>query len=594
LKLVATLPATLGVLGQSRFERAPDGLVTVQVLGFRTVDSPFARDCLNLQDANADDPTQVVVVRRRRLSFVNDRILFLPLPLKESCNDTGCSAADGLTCIGGACVDMSIDSTTLPDYHDDLIFGNTNTCFRTDLCLPEAGGVPVLLDDPDTCTFRAQWPSELGVPVAGDLNVRVFYNTFGTEVLDLDPEGLDERQHDGLSFVDDESDPLSFRLAPNVCETNFKRDKILGLEASALCPTKRPFQPLCDEEPSEDTPDAGGGGSGDELAGLCTVASLSSVESAAYVLMDSSLSMFRYFGEGGLQFAVELPLNNPVARGTRLAFGLLPAEESQCEAEPAANAFASPRIPFGDVSQVRQPIGELLGDASVVRADNPPLLMEAALEGAYSALAALQPTQSTRFNRKALVVIANRDFGGQCPSDGVTPAQRANAAFQNQSIYTYGVVLGDGDDAAAVADATELANQGGTTLFNGVADEAQGAVAVQRILNDLGSCLYEVRSPLTGDVRLPDDAQISYLNPLLPARTRVGIARNPACSEATQDQENGWSQGGDDLVRICGQACLDLRETLDSVSVTHAVQSKVAPPVPLVVTAACPGGGAFD
>jgi hypothetical protein len=353
---------------------------------------------------------------------------------------------------------------------------------------------------------------------------------------------------------------------------------------------------LCDTDVGVPAIDAGGGGGGetDSLSGRCTVASLTSVESAAYVLMDRSQSMFRYFGNGGLRFAFELPLSNPVARRTRLAFGFLPAAAADCDVATAANPFTLPQVAFGDVASVREPIGALLGNPATVLPDEPPLFMEAALDGAYQALSTLQPTFSTRFNRRALVVIANRDFGGQCATDGVAPAQRANAAFTNQQIYTYSVVLGDGNDPAAVADATEVANQGGTRVFNGVADETEGARAVQEVLNDLGSCLYEVRDPLTGSPRLADDAQVSYLNPLFPSRTQVDIPHNPACSEATQDQLSGWSQGADDLVRVCGGACDDLRDILGEVSVAHAVDGKVSPPVPLVVTGQCPTAAAFD
>ncbi len=604
----ATLPATFGLLGQSGFERAPDGLVTLQVLGFRTSETNFADDCFisdgPLPDANSSDPNEIVVVRRRRLSFVNDRILFLPLPIKESCNDRDCPV-DGETCIGGECVAMDIDAALLPDYDDSLIFGNTNTCFDPTVCIPRSGSVPVLLVDPADCTFRAVWPASAPVPAPGELNVRMFYNTFGTEILDLDPASLDSSQYDGLSFVDP-ADPVVFRLAPNVCRSNYQENKILGLEASALCPTKRPYQPICDGTQGGASPDAGAGGGSndDQRAGICTVASLSSAESAAYVLMDSSLSMGKFFGDGGLRFAVELPLQNPVARRTRLAFDLLPTAAAECDALPNANDFATPRIPFQDVGTAREPIGDLLGDVGTVLADNPPLFMEAGMEGAYRALAELEPLDSTRrFNRKALVVIANRDFGGECATDGVTPAQRALAAFTS-GIYTYSVVLenedgSDTEEAQAVADAIGIATAGGTTVFNGVADETEGAKAVQEVFNDLGSCLYDVRGPLTGDPVLPADATISYLNPLAPSRTQVDISRNSACDETNQDTVSGFNQVDEDAtvdalrVRICGQACEDLRNVLNDVAVVHGAQGNVAPPVPLVVSAQCPNDSAF-
>jgi hypothetical protein len=229
--------------------------------------------------------------------------------------------------------------------------------------------------------------------------------------------------------------------------------------------------------------------------------------------------------------------------------------------------------------------------------------MEAAMEGAYQALGTLSPSDDTvGFNRRALVVIGNRGFLETCPTDGVTPAQRAFAALTGvERIYTYAVVLENETDpassAAEVAEATALATAGGTEVFNGVADEAEGAAAVQKVLNDLGSCLYQVRDPLTAEP-LPDTATISYINPLLPIRETIDIPHNEACNEAAQNVElpeySGWNQEDDGLVRICGQACNDLRDLLDAIAGVNAVENRVAPSVPLIVTGACPDDSAFS
>jgi hypothetical protein len=562
-----TLPATLGVLDRSN--RAP---VTVQVLGFRKEETRFADDCLFVQDADAED---VMVVRRRRLTFVDERILFLPLPLKESCNDTPC--ADDETCIGGACVPVDVDSSALQDYKNELIFGDSNTCFDARRCL-DAAGAPVLLEDPASCSFRVQWPSAAPMPAAGELNVRLYYNTFGSEILDRDGEGSDVNEQEGFSILD-ESDPLAFRLAPNLCATNYRNDKVLGLEASALCPPKRALQPICadyvppDPRATADTPDPG--------PRVCTIAGLRAVESAVYVLMDRSQSMFKFYGDGGLRFAVELPLSNPVARRTRVAFGQLPAAPEQC----GTNDYANPTIPFGDVSVVRQPIGDILAASSSVLPDDPALYLDAAMQGAYSALSALSTSEASGFNRKALVVISNHDLArDRCA--GPTATERAAAALADDGIITYAVAL-DSGDAEALQSASEIATAGGTAVFNGVDDEVQGARAVQDILTDLGSCLYEVVPDNTSGAAsagdLSDGATISYLHPV--TRAQIDVPHNAQCADGVN--ASGWNREGD-LVRLCGAACTLLRETLSDVALLHAGSQHIAPAVPLVVTAPCP------
>lgn len=565
-----TLPASLGVL--DRENRAP---VTVQVLGFREAQPRFADDCVVEQSVDADD-AEVMVVRRRRTTFVDDRILFLPLPLKESCSETACGEDE--TCIGGVCVASDIDSSMLAEYKNELLFGDTNTCFDPSRCL-DAARAPVLLEDPATCSFRAQWPQGAPMPEPGDLNVRVFYDTFGSEVLDLDREGSPLNEQEGFN-VPDPSDALAFRLAPNLCASNYQQDKLLGVEASALCPPKRPLQPLCsayeniDLRKTANNPEPG--------PRVCTIAGLRAVESAVYVLMDRSQSMFQFYGDGGLRFAVELPLQNPVARRTRVAFGQLPAAAEQC----GTSEYQTPTVPFGDVASVRQPIGDILSASASVLPDDPPLYLEAAMQGGYAALAGLGATGEVGFNRKALVVISNRDLArDRCP--GQTASERAAAALaQDDSIVTYAVAL-DSGDAEALASAEAIASAGGTTVFNGVEDESEGLRAVQDILTDLGSCLYEVAPDSTTGVRdagdLTDSATISYLHPL--TRVQVDIEHNAQCAEGVE--ASGWNAEGN-LVRLCGTACEALRAGLSDVALLHAQNQHVAPAVPLVVTAPCP------
>ncbi|HET9956270.1 MAG TPA: hypothetical protein VFQ61_17300, partial [Polyangiaceae bacterium] len=168
----ASLPATIGWLNEGRSGKGP---VTVQVLGLRTEDSAFTTDCVTTRPESLGK--QVRVIRRRRLSFVDDHITYLPLPLKDSCRDISDCNEDE-TCVGGKCVAMDIDATTLPDYKDSFVFGNTNTCFDGNLCMPKGKTLPVSLTDLNDCSFEVPVPEQAQIP-GGELNVRMFYESFG-------------------------------------------------------------------------------------------------------------------------------------------------------------------------------------------------------------------------------------------------------------------------------------------------------------------------------------------------------------------------------------------------------------------------------
>lgn len=593
---ITVLPATLGVLGAAGLK--PSDTVTVQVLGLRTEASEFDTDCYGKRaEPNQETNREVLVIRRRRLTFVDGRILYLPLPLKESCSDTSCDAEQ--TCVAGACVSMDVDPKTLPDYDERLTFGTTNTCFNGDLCLPSGGTFPPLLTNAETCTFKAQWPPDLPQPNPGDLNVRAVYNSFGTEVLDLDAAGTVREQQEGFS-IPDPNDPLTFQLAPNLCATNYNRDRILAVEASALCAAKRGFQPLC-EGYAAPNPRSGATNAPPGLgAGLCTIASLTPVEGLVYVLMDRSATMYPFYGNGGLRFAIELPLSSPVASRTRLAFGPVPANPAQC----GTNAYATPQVDFGSVGDVRQPVADILSLSSSVLTDSPPqVALEAALQGAYTGLRSQMVLAPDQFAQRAVVVISNRDIAvGACMGLPTAVELAQQAAQGPNPIATYAVALGNPNeddpaaDARTVASATALAQAGKTRVFNGVGDAVEGATAVLDVLTDLGTCVYRVNRLDLGASQLPDSAFLSYVNPVTPTSAAVDIPHNAACTSTAPADVSGWAAegSGGGRVRICGQACTGLRDAISNVT-GLALQQKTlqpeqdfaAPPVPVVVSAPC-------
>jgi hypothetical protein len=587
---ITVLPATLGVLGAAGLKTTDT--VTVQVLGLRTEASDFDTDCVGVQQRGQAEPGQennreVLVIRRRRLTFVDGRILYLPLPLKESCLDTACPPEQ--TCVAGACVSLDVDPKSLPDYDERLAFGTTNTCFNGDVCLQSAATFPPLLTDPDTCTFKAQWSPDLPKPNPGDLNVRAVYNSFGTEVLDFDTVGTAPDQQEGFSLPDP-NDPLTFKLAPNLCETNYKKERILAVEASALCAAKRGFQPICDSYVPPNPRSGAAAPTPGQGAGLCTIAQLEPVEGFVYVLMDRSFRMYPFYGDGGLRFAIELPLASPVARRTKLAFGFLPADPAQC----GTDAYAMPLVDFGSVADVRQPIADILGNRNTALPNDPPqVALEAALQGAYRGLALQATVPPNRFAQRAVVVISNRAIDVGACMGGMTAVERAQQATQGPNpIATYAVALGDPNednptaDASTVASATALATAGRTRVFNGVADAAEGATAVLKILTDVGTCVYRVNRLDLGPSDLNDSALLSYVNPLTPTSAAVDIPHNADCNGSSPAGVSGWAAEGDH-VRICGQACTDLRDTISTVTGVHLQQQLTAPPVPLVVSAPC-------
>lgn len=585
----ATLPATLGLRGD-RNGLSDKGPITFQVIGFKNADTAFGDDCLRSADAGLED---TIVVRRRRLLFSQDRILYLPLQLKESCRDQLCG--DDETCVGGECVSADIDSSTLPEYSDSLVFGTTNTCFDGNECLPKGASIPVVLEDPATCTFHVEWPEDFPPPEKGALNVRLFYKSFGTEILDLDTN-QDVTQHEGFTFVDP-SDPLRFRLAPSLCRTNYHAEengeavpRVLAVDANTFCPAKRAFQPLCESyrapDPRVSTSDGeepvAESGSNSESNGRCTVAGLRSVESAVYVLMDQSNSMDKFFGEKGLQFAIGLPLSSPVAKRTRVGFGLLPPDADLCGTSDYAAS-----IPLGNVSSVQTPIAHLLQDETLLDND-PPFFLEAAVSSVYAELTAETASNNLPFNRRAVIVISNRDIASsRCPGESAVDLARAVRAREEAPIYTYAVALDDGEPGA-LESATELAEAGGTVVFDGVNDETEGASAVQQVLTELGTCVYDVHPvDKSAPTKLDPLDRVSYINPLSPSDQAVEIAYNAACNEDAGESVTGWNQSTDGLVRLCGTACENLRELVDDVGLIHAVKQNVAPAVPLVVTRPC-------
>ncbi len=578
------LPSTLGALPAPDRNGVPPEPVNISVIGFRTVLGPtFDTDCFINALPNVDEDAEVsnvMVVRRAALQYTKDSILYAPLPLKESCIDVKCGEQQ--TCIGGLCQSPDVTGVI---YRDDLIFGDSNTCFNPELCMT---GTLAIMTDPTNCTFRLPVPedAEADTPrVPGNLNVEVIYNTLGTEILDLD-----EREGFTFPIADD---PWTFQLASNLCQSQFldpkaagQPAKILGVYASPVCVAKRGLQPICtaaleDIQAGRRGPAASAVGGG---ADLCPFdAPLQATESLLYVLMDQSASMSEFYGEGGLEFAIGVPLDNPVAAKTRLAFSFMPAADSECD---EGASYLSPVFGFEDPEKLKGDIGAVLSTKTTVLSGDSILNMDAAMRGAYTALRAISPVVSKTFNRKAIVVVGNRDFQTHCAGNVGLGEIAAAALADPDPIHSYAVVLSAPDDAdnfmgpPPQTGGATIANNGGTTVFDAVGNEAEGALAVQKVFNELGSCLYD---PVSTEVQA-ELKFLSFVNPLTQEPTIV--ERNDSCGVPT-DAVDGFGFDGDGQVVICGQPCQTLREALNDTAGYFAALQQPAPAIPILPSLSC-------
>lgn len=145
------LPATLGIVAGSD----PNKIVRVTVEGRRG---------------------EAVRVRRLAVTRVPpDRIATLPMPIDGLCVDTPCpTAANGepQTCIAGACQPAKVESSELPDYSPEAVFGGgtgrgDGVCFDTVACFSTGRVAPIRRDD---CTVAKELGVGFNVAVLGPPN----------------------------------------------------------------------------------------------------------------------------------------------------------------------------------------------------------------------------------------------------------------------------------------------------------------------------------------------------------------------------------------------------------------------------------------
>ena len=186
------------------------------------------------------------VFRRAKVPFFRGHSVLLPMPLRMACfSFVDCKADE--TCAGGACVPATIDSASLSDYREELVFGGlpNASCFDEAQCL--ASGVPIAVAA--DCTFPL--PDPTSAPEAREhVNVSIRWAAAKDRLIGLD--GADPVE--GWARVDDRTG----RLSPGVCaslldpevDPALRRvpDRALDARLSTACTTKAHAQPYCPGE----------------------------------------------------------------------------------------------------------------------------------------------------------------------------------------------------------------------------------------------------------------------------------------------------------------------------------------------------------
>jgi hypothetical protein len=576
---VARLPRTLALQSTGKGTQ-----VTVYVTGYQqaTTDSTATQDqssCNLTPIPVVKDPKHPEgtsrVLRSAKTNYRSDHVLFLPMPLRFSCFDTNCPVDQNQVCKAGKCVAADVDENTLPDYNDNLIFGNSSTCFSPKFCLADEV-LPELIDA-KTCTY-ALWGAK-GAPAADPsipfkttgqgLNVRAFFDDGSvSEVLDYDKD-------EGY-FVPDQANPQIFQLADGLCHPGkTAAHKVVGLTASGLCASKTVYQPLCDEE-SPSNPDSDASVAPADPGGAsCGATEIHPAPSALVVLMDDTTQMQSFFGTAGAQQVLQLGLQDPVFENTDLVFAFTPGA-TQC-----GGTFQPelPATPPTKVTDAQAKIAQLIGSKDPLALSTQPRALSVALPGAYSTLLGMSAT--TAYNKLGVLVLGDGDFGPDCGSS----SSLRDVRIAGGDLPTYTVLFGRQDlqpNPTGLANAQQLGN---ASTFN--ADDMTGGShnnaldALAQVTEDLATCLY------TAPVGLKGKGSVAYLNPLPPAQS-VRIPFDTTCTRATATTANGWnletvSGSSETRVRICGNDCSNLRSVLKNTA-GIAIKSKQPPPaIPIYV-----------
>lgn len=569
--------------------------VTVTVVGFteeltETSQNPVFSDCVfNTAKVNSNNAR---ILRRSRQPYVNEEVLFLPMPLKFSCFDKDCGEGEDKTCKAGRCESAATDERLLPRFTADLLDGTGGACFPASECF--AAAVPAVVVDPNDCTYAipntpSAPPLIEGAPPnpfvsAGEgLNVEITYDGgYNREIIDKEPvEGF---------FVPDPTKPQRFRLAPGLCDMVKGADpqgaatphRITAIRASGVCRPKGQFQPLCadDQLAAMGTP---GGVSPSTIDPkiVCKPLELKPAPSALMVLADDSDNHHIFYESANEQAVINISLGDPAFRNTKIGLSFFPGRPDAC-----TGAFET-KVPTTTALEAREQILKAFQDRNPVL--HPGLLNttteEPAIGAAIASASAKLKQDFPTANKRALVVLGNRGF--DTSTCALSPQAAATAAHAN-GVETYVIMLARDDLQGGTADAP-VPSSGNVAGANAVAsagrpgfgafdarassEKKKAQEAFQRVVEDLATCAYDVDAPLAADDQLSYSDPVA-LPPIQPSFAVVKPAAPGTCTSAT-GTGNGWGvdASSPQRIRICGQACADYRTALSKAS-AYALQYK--------------------
>ncbi|HEX3770178.1 MAG TPA: hypothetical protein VHV30_04910 [Polyangiaceae bacterium] len=647
-----TLPSTLGVVSGE----APQTVVTITVRGYDVtcdMSCDCSQSCVTTGDVAVGADGGARILRRSTQTFVDQRTLFVPMPLSYSCWNTDCGDST-MGCKGNTCTDATMVQSALVDY-DPSILDGTDVCFSPALCFGDqvdAGKTLALapsLIDADKCIYEL--PAIPGLPAtAGQINVRAYFQDFNW-VKDAtgayqpafenggEQEILNQDAVEGFTIVGPPASVTAdggtvatnstfFQLAPGLCTlvkqaatppkdpsaggTSSGYITISNLRAASLCPPKTPLLPICAGERTNGPALPGGATTTD---GTCNVpVPLAPTQSALYLLMDHSPAMHGAYGPMGSATALALSLTDPVFKRTYAAFKFLPENPAECTSD--TTSFTTPDVPFDVAGAVQPKIASLL-EVPVASPDGgalPPLDLQAAMRldaGSYAQVISFLKGKELP-NIAAAMFFVNRapDLTNDCnPVLGQQSTVKAaleseiRAAFSGApSLQTYFVVLDDDAHDTATAN-------GALTFFQQLQADLPGAVVTldatqamtsqqaaqtaaanfAKLVTELGTCLYDYALPSGGDAGV-DLSQVGVSFTLPGQASSTVVPRAPACSAASQGAVDGWNIDNGRL-RICGASCTTLRNGILAEAAVAAQMNVPAQDIPVNASILCSGMG---
>jgi hypothetical protein len=617
------LPTTIGIIPK---DDGAAGTTTISV-EVRAYDAAGAQsNDLQLCGNAPVGPGGPRLLRRSVQTFVDQRELFLPMPLSYSCFDVDCSMDmdPSDACQGGQCNTSKINSGTLADFNSQLVDG-TGICFDPGPCFADAvSAVPV---DVDNCIF--EFPESM-VP-AGGLNVRLFYQdgawvynaaTSGYEQ-QLTPKSeqeiLNEDPNEGF-LIPDSTKPQQFQLPKGLCDlyanaatppaapssgtTTVKYHMISDVQMASTCPSKSELLPICaaDQKPVSLAADGG------QTTSVTCGAPLTLVPaaSALYLVMDDSKVMDGAFGMQGYATAMNLTLSSPAFKRTFVGFDFL---DHSCG---TGNPYTTPKVPFGLAAVAQPKISQLLlspappdSTCDTSTGANCALMTLAEAtdvnNGAYAEAANFASGLGESLNVGAVMFFVNRapvtsgsaDAGGTCGGEfsgnectgvsgdeATTLATAAQTALTKDGLQTFYVVLSNydpeaGGDTPPLCFYDQVAQLAGQPhmVIDATFPISQAQQAVQNfagVATGLGTCVYDL--PPGVDT----SAQLAFTIPIVtPANSSapvpVPVPYAAGCNANTQNAvdggtaPNGWNIDGSHI-RICGSSCANLQSSVEAVT----------------------------